>query len=238
MEAIIGVPVPAPAHARRLRARAEPLAAPLSVGGVGAPLARALTAAGARTGRPLFAASAGAVWAPSCRCAAPGLLATAAGYATGDLSVSAVGMVAYVDGYRVLGFWPPARRGRPARTAARGRVRVPRDREPAPDRRRLDARRRLQARRLRTRPRDGHDGRAARDHGTHRRAAADRGRARVRDRAGSGRRVGLEMRGGDGDRRRHADGRVGPLVHRAVAVAQGITSAGGAPARRRLAACA
>ena len=106
MEAIIGVPVPAPAHARRLRARAEPLAAPLSVGGVGAPLARALAAAGARTGRPVLAVPPGPLGSFAPVAPRPGS-AMAAGYATGDLSVSAVGTVAYVDGDRVWGFGHP-----------------------------------------------------------------------------------------------------------------------------------
>ena len=102
IEAILSEPFEAPAGARRapaLRSRARPLAAPLTVGGLSPSLSRRLTAAAARRGRLLLAAPAGQVTvdAPPL---APGS-AAGVGLAVGDVSLSSVGTVSYVDGDRV-----------------------------------------------------------------------------------------------------------------------------------------
>jgi hypothetical protein len=112
IEAILGEPVDPPAATRtdavaaRTLARARPLAAPLSVGGLAPPLARAVVRAARRAGRAVYAAPAAprAVLAP--QTLQPGS-SMAAGLMAGDLSVGAVGTVAYVDGDRVWAFGHP-----------------------------------------------------------------------------------------------------------------------------------
>ena len=102
IESILGEPVDPPAGARRasaLRSRARPLAAPLTVGGLSPSLSRRMTAAAARRGRLLLAAPAGQVNDPAPPLA-PGS-AAGVGLALGDVSLSSVGTVSYVDGDRV-----------------------------------------------------------------------------------------------------------------------------------------
>jgi hypothetical protein len=94
------------ALARQAVARARPLVAPLTVAGVGAPLGRALEAAGRRVGRAVLAAPAGPLGTFPPQALRPGS-AVAVGYSSGDISVGAVGTVAYTDGDRVWAFGHP-----------------------------------------------------------------------------------------------------------------------------------
>jgi hypothetical protein len=109
IEAVLGEPVdppPGTSPGTRTLRRARPLAAPLTVGGLSGPVARALSSAAARAGRVLYAAPAlprQAVVPPALR---PGS-AMAVGLATGDVTLSAVGTVAYVDADRVWAFGHP-----------------------------------------------------------------------------------------------------------------------------------
>lgn len=93
---------PIPAHA----GRARPLATPLSVSGLSGSLAQALTKAGQKAGRPVLDVPALPLAPFPVTAPTPGS-AMSAGYSTGDLSVGAVGTVAYVDGDRVWGFGHP-----------------------------------------------------------------------------------------------------------------------------------
>ncbi len=119
IEAILGVgaaaPTPRPARpgpAKRGRASAllargvKPLATPLTATGLTAPVARALQAAGRKAGRPVLAAPAGPLASFPVQPLVPGA-AMGVGYADGDLSISAIGTVAYADGDRVWGFGHP-----------------------------------------------------------------------------------------------------------------------------------
>ena len=112
IEAVLGVPVdqprgggtpPTTKRYRRMLARARPLAAPLSVSGLSARLARSLARAGERVGRPVLAAPAAPLTPYPVVDLRPGS-AVAAGYSAGDLTVSAIGTVAYVDGADVWAF--------------------------------------------------------------------------------------------------------------------------------------
>jgi hypothetical protein len=106
IEAILGQPVDPPAAARSdpalLRA-ARPIATPLSIGGLSAPVATLVRRAARKAGRPIYtvpgAPRAGFPAVPL----QPGS-AMAVGVASGDIDASAVGTVAYVDGDRVWGF--------------------------------------------------------------------------------------------------------------------------------------
>ena len=192
IEAIIGTPVDVPGPAERRDARrasarrpggaarklsprmraalasARPIAAPLTVSGLSAPVANALTAAAAKAGRPVLAVPPGPLGTFPPQTLRPGS-AVAVGYSNGDVRTSAVGTVAYVDGDRVWVFGHAARGRRAARAAAAGRVRLPDRQQPAAARR---DRRDLQARGLRARPRDDQLGRVQRGRGSDGRAPA------------------------------------------------------------------
>jgi hypothetical protein len=106
IESILGVPVdqPSPTTKRsRSLGRTRPLAAPLSVSGLSSGLARALVDAGERAGRPVLAAPAAPLAPYPVVDLKPGS-AVAAGYSAGDLTVSAIGTVAYTDGDQVWAF--------------------------------------------------------------------------------------------------------------------------------------
>jgi hypothetical protein len=105
IEAILGNPVDAPRArpAGETLARAQPLAAPLTVTGLNARLGNALQRAAARRGRVLLAAPAGPLGSFPPQTLRPGS-AIAVGYASGDVGVSAIGTVAYTDADRVWGF--------------------------------------------------------------------------------------------------------------------------------------
>ena len=108
IEAILGTPVDVPRRAPSTRmkaamAKAKPMASPLTVSGLSAPLANALAAAGAKAGRPVLAVPPGPLGAFPVQTLRPGS-AVAVGYSSGDVRASAVGTVAYVDGDRVWVF--------------------------------------------------------------------------------------------------------------------------------------
>ncbi len=89
--------------AHTLLARAKPLAAPLSVSGVSAPIASALAAAGQKAGRMVLAAPAGPIGNFPVQTLRPGS-AVGTGYSSGDVRVGAIGTVSYVDGTSVWAF--------------------------------------------------------------------------------------------------------------------------------------
>src|SRR3954451_9987422 len=108
IDAILGTPVDVPgrppsARMQAAMASAKPIAAPLSVSGLNAPLANALTKAAAKAGRPVLAVPAGPLASFPVQTLRPGS-AVAVGYSDGDVRTSAVGTVAYVDGDRVWVF--------------------------------------------------------------------------------------------------------------------------------------
>ena len=99
----------APAQRAERRMRREgvrPLAGPLTVSGLDAPLARALAAAGRRVGRPVLAPPAGPLGSFPAQRLRPGS-AVSVGYSTGDIRVGAIGTVAYTDGDAVWAFGHP-----------------------------------------------------------------------------------------------------------------------------------
>ena len=108
IDAILGTPVdvpsrPASARMKAAIASAKPIAAPLSVSGLNAPLANALTKAAAKAGRPVLAVPAGPLGSFPVQTLQPGS-AVAVGYSNGDVRTSATGTVAYVDGDRIWVF--------------------------------------------------------------------------------------------------------------------------------------
>jgi hypothetical protein len=105
IDAILGTLVdvpsrPASARMKAAMASAKPIASPLSVSGLSAPLANALTKAAAKAGRPVLAVPAGPLGSFPPQTLQPGS-AVAVGYSNGDVRTSATGTVAYVDGDRV-----------------------------------------------------------------------------------------------------------------------------------------
>ncbi len=81
-------------------AKAKPIASPLSVSGLSAPLAKSLTTAAAKAGRPVLAVPPGPLGSFPPQTLQPGS-AVAVGYSNGDVRTSATGTVAYVDGDRI-----------------------------------------------------------------------------------------------------------------------------------------
>ena len=108
IDAILGTPVDVPKRATSTRMRAamasaKPIASPLSISGLNAPLANALTAAAAKSGRPVLAVPPGPLGSFPPQTLQPGS-AVAVGYSNGDVRTSAIGTVAYVDGDRIWVF--------------------------------------------------------------------------------------------------------------------------------------
>ncbi len=103
IESVLGVPVEAPSGASRRTLASRPLASPLTISGLDPALARAVQRAAHRTGRPLLAVPAQPVAEFPSKPLRPGS-AMAAGLAAGDVSLSEIGTVTYVDGDRVWGF--------------------------------------------------------------------------------------------------------------------------------------
>jgi hypothetical protein len=100
-------PRPRPIGARASRiGRVLPLADPLTVSGLNRGLAQRVTAAGARARRPVLTAPAMPLAPFPAAPPRPGS-SLSVGYSSGDISVGAVGTVAYVDGDRVWGFGHP-----------------------------------------------------------------------------------------------------------------------------------
>jgi hypothetical protein len=107
IEAIVGTPLSPPRASRsRVGSAVKPLAAPLTIAGVRGPLARVVSAAGARAGRPVMTVPAGPFGSYPVQTLRPGS-AMAVGMSVGELTIGAVGTVAYVDGTRVWGFGHP-----------------------------------------------------------------------------------------------------------------------------------
>jgi hypothetical protein len=105
IDAILGTPVDVPsrpvsARMKAAMASAKPIASPLSVSGLSAPLANALTKAAAKVGRPVLAVPSGPLGSFPAQTLRPGS-AVAVGYSNGDVRTSATGTVAYVDGDRI-----------------------------------------------------------------------------------------------------------------------------------------
>jgi hypothetical protein len=107
IESILGArPVRGPAGARRaprLLAAARPLAGPLTVSGLSPGARRLLAAAARRAGRTVLVAPPGPLGGYPPQELRPGA-AAAASLSTGDISVGAVGTVAYRDGADVYAF--------------------------------------------------------------------------------------------------------------------------------------
>jgi hypothetical protein len=100
-------PRPRPVGARASRiGRVLPLADPLTVSGLNRGLAERLTGAGAKARRSVLATPAQPLTPFPAAPPQPGS-ALSVGYSSGDISVGAVGTVAYVDGDRVWGFGHP-----------------------------------------------------------------------------------------------------------------------------------
>jgi hypothetical protein len=106
IQAVLGVPVDQPRGAsstKRSLRDVRPLTTPLTVSGLAGRLGKALTAAAARKGRPILTAPA-APFAPFPAVELEPGSAVGAGYSSGDLTVSAIGTVSYVDRERVWAF--------------------------------------------------------------------------------------------------------------------------------------
>ena len=106
IEAILGNPPDAPAQTTRRPAAARTtrkLAEPLTISGLSRPLASALVRAAAKRGRTILAAPSGPLASFPPQTLRPGS-SVGIGYASGDLTIGAVGTVAYVDGANVWSF--------------------------------------------------------------------------------------------------------------------------------------
>jgi len=111
IEAVLGQPVDPPEGTRPMapeaRASRRPLAAPVSFGGLSAPVGRLFGRAAARGGRVVYSAPARPrAQAFPVQQLRPGA-AMAAGLSSGDVTAGSVGTVAYVDGDRVWAFGHP-----------------------------------------------------------------------------------------------------------------------------------
>jgi hypothetical protein len=106
IESILGQPVDPPAGTRSAPAlirSARPIATPLSIGGLSAPVASIVRRAATKAGRVIYTVPA----APRAGFPAVPLVpgsAMAVGLASGAINAGAIGTVAYVDGDRVWGF--------------------------------------------------------------------------------------------------------------------------------------
>ncbi len=110
IELMLGEPVDPPAETRTAPAlvrSARPLATPLSVGGLSAPVAEALRLAARRSGVAVYAAPPAPTDTTFAVQTLRGGSAMAVGLATGDVSAGAIGTVTYVDGDRLWAFGHP-----------------------------------------------------------------------------------------------------------------------------------
>jgi len=106
IEQILGVRPLAPPKARKATAllrSARPLAAPLTIAGLSAPVRRAALAGAGAAGFPLLAAPAGPATPYAPYDPLPGT-SIAAAMATGDLTLAAIGTVSYRDGDAIWAF--------------------------------------------------------------------------------------------------------------------------------------
>ena len=109
IEEVLGVRPTAGPQARPASAllrSARPLATPLTVSGVSAPVRQAVVAAARRTGTPLLAAPAAPAVAYPPYSLDPGT-AVAVGLSSGDIALAAIGTVTYRDGDRLWAFGHP-----------------------------------------------------------------------------------------------------------------------------------
>lgn len=109
IEEVLGVqpgPIPQARPAAALLRSARPLATPLTVSGVSAPVRQALLAAARRTGTPLMAAPAAPAATYPPYSLDPGT-AVAVGMSSGDIALAAIGTVTYRDGDRLWAFGHP-----------------------------------------------------------------------------------------------------------------------------------
>src|SRR4051812_31157003 len=109
IEQMLAEPISPPSSARRdpaLLRRARPLALPLTISGVSAPVASVIRRVAAGAGRSVLAGPSAPRQAAPAPPLAPGS-AFSIGYVSGDLSIGAIGTVAYVDGDQVWGFGHP-----------------------------------------------------------------------------------------------------------------------------------
>lgn len=107
IEQMLGLPVKPPSGAkpapRAVSASVRPLAAPLTIAGLAAPLGRLLERSGRAHGRSLVAAPVGPLGSFAPQELIPGA-AMGAAYSTGAVAASAIGTVTYRDGATVYGF--------------------------------------------------------------------------------------------------------------------------------------
>jgi hypothetical protein len=106
IEQMLGEPVSPPSGAPRLAARARPLAGPLTVGGLSQALSTLVERAGRRAGRVVVAGPAKYTLGFPVQPLVPGA-SVSVGYATGAVSVGAIGTVTYRDGDTVYAFGHP-----------------------------------------------------------------------------------------------------------------------------------
>jgi hypothetical protein len=108
IEGILGNPVDAPSERgdRALLARARPLTTPLTVSGLSPALGARLEREAARRGRVVLAAPAGPLATFPVQQLRPGS-AFGVSYSSGDLRLSGIGTISYVDGASVWGFGHP-----------------------------------------------------------------------------------------------------------------------------------
>lgn len=106
IESILGNPPDVPGRAvsrRSVMRRARDLSSPLTVSGLSRPVASALARASARHGHPVLAAPSGPLRRFPPQALRPGS-SVGVGYSSGDITLGAIGTVAYVDGDRVWSF--------------------------------------------------------------------------------------------------------------------------------------
>jgi hypothetical protein len=106
IEQMLGEPVSPPSSAPRMTIRGRPLVAPLTVGGLSPALQTLVARAGQRTGRTVLAAPSGSSLSFPVQQLVPGASVSTM-YATGAISVGAVGTVTYRDGNTVYAFGHP-----------------------------------------------------------------------------------------------------------------------------------
>ncbi len=109
IEEVLSEPVSPPSSARRaprMLRRAQPLAVPLSLSGLSAPVGAVFERAAGMAGRPLYTAPAAPRAEFGVQALRPGA-SMAAGLANGAINLSAIGTVTYVDGDAVWGFGHP-----------------------------------------------------------------------------------------------------------------------------------
>lgn len=106
IEQMLGEPIAPPSGAPRLAIRGRPLATPFTVGGLSAPLQALVERAARRLGRTVLAGPASSTLAFPVQDLVPGASVSAM-YATGAVTVGAVGTVSYRNGTTIYAFGHP-----------------------------------------------------------------------------------------------------------------------------------